>query len=70
MKDEKRVIPTGIDDLKEEEKIRRESVKYRILKVIRGGEGTLTSEIVEKVDYDTWTVLELIDELLHEGLIM
>ena len=44
-----------------------EYVKQKILDFIDKNPGSLTSEIIEELNFDTWSILEALDELKEEG---
>ncbi len=45
----------------------REDVKSEIFDIIQTSPGISTSDIIDEIDYDLWTILEILDELMEEG---
>ncbi|UJG41510.1 MAG: hypothetical protein K9W45_03365 [Candidatus Heimdallarchaeum aukensis] len=52
-----------------DEDISVEKIKPLILEYIKNKEGVKTTEIIEHFDFDTWLILESLDELKEEGMI-
>jgi len=47
----------------------KKRIKLKIIECIKEKENISTSEIIEKLNFDTWKILEALDELKKEGKI-